>query len=321
MRAWVVALVLGCSSRPEPAPPPPPQAPADWVPAEFKKGRDRWKDTVVYVDGTPVGVLAFGELPVALEPVWIEDTVSAPRKPGATGPAFTHASQRHYRFVDYLRAVGVEPRRLRELHVMGPKASETLVVTGAELERRGEGLLFRFGGEVRGKAIPVVPARLGNGRAPDKITSVMAYLDREPPLVVRNQGLVLAGELVRDVPYYGEPLRGGVRVYVDDRLAAVIKRRALEDVGKSGEASWGLLAFLEAQGVDTSGIVEAWVVRGARRRERFDRAQLAELTFEASPQGRGRILVGPARAPAHALALHSRPVAPERLPRLRPHEE
>src|SRR5438309_1851973 len=45
----------------------------DWVPAEFKNGKARWKDTGVYLDGKPVGMLSFGELPFALLPVWIEE--------------------------------------------------------------------------------------------------------------------------------------------------------------------------------------------------------------------------------------------------------
>src|SRR5690349_17386854 len=33
----------------------------DYVPAEFKAGMSRWKDTGVYVDGKPIAFLQFGE--------------------------------------------------------------------------------------------------------------------------------------------------------------------------------------------------------------------------------------------------------------------
>src|SRR5262245_33928224 len=35
----------------------------DFVAAEFKKGASKWKDTGIYIDGKPVGVLNWGELP------------------------------------------------------------------------------------------------------------------------------------------------------------------------------------------------------------------------------------------------------------------
>jgi hypothetical protein len=322
-----VALALAaCGERqlelPAPAVPPaaaeaPAEAPFGWVPAEHKQGSGRWKDTGVYVDGQPVGVLDFAELPIALEPVWIEDVVSAPVKPGRRDPGRRKVKQRHYRFSDYLRAVGVDLAKVRELHVLGPKASETIVVSGDELRRRGRELLFRFGGDVSGKAIPVVPDDFGNGKTPDKVGAVMVYVTRKPPILVRNRGLELDGELVTGVPYFGEPLRGGVRVYVDDRLAAVIKRRTLE--GGDAPGRFGLLAFLEGQGVDTSRVVEAWIVRGRRRVERLSGRALAAATFEAAPQAHGQILVG--GTPAHVLALHTRRVRRDELPRILPDEE
>src|SRR5689334_23079429 len=33
----------------------------EWVPAEFKTGAARWKDTGVYLDGKPIGFLTWGE--------------------------------------------------------------------------------------------------------------------------------------------------------------------------------------------------------------------------------------------------------------------
>src|SRR5262245_54175352 len=46
---------------------------SEWVPAEFKQGMARWKDTGVYLDGKPIGFLAFGELPITLKPTWVKD--------------------------------------------------------------------------------------------------------------------------------------------------------------------------------------------------------------------------------------------------------
>lgn len=296
----------------------------EWMPAEFKVGAARWKDTGVYLDGRPIGFLTFGDLPIELEPVWVDEEISIPVKPGSKGPDHGIIQQRYYRFTDYLRAAGVDLRRVRELHVYGPKFSETIVVTGAELRGpKGRDFLFRFGGDVCGKAIPRVPARFGNGKSPDKISAVVVYVDKKPPRLVWNKGLELDGELQTGIPYFGEPLRGGVRVYLDDRLATVIKRRLLKGSlaeERDGVPHWNLFRFLEAQGVDTSRIVEAWIIHRDQRVERLDRAALETATFQASPQRSGEILVGERQVRANALAFHTRPVPPEKLPQLRPYE-
>jgi hypothetical protein len=289
-------------------------------------GAGRWKDTAVYLDGQPVGMLAFGELPVALAPVWIEDDVSVPVKPGHKGPGYRRAKQRQYRFSDYLRALGIDPGEVKELHVQGPKPAEILVVTGAELARRGDELRFRFGGEVSGKAIPVVPDGMGNGRSPDKIAAVMIYVARTPPTLQRNVGLILDGAPVAGVPYAGEPVRGGVHVYLDDRLATVLKRKRLADdvdaLAASGAPSrWPLRALLDAQGVDTRGVVEMWIIRDERRQERLTRAQLARASFELGASARAVVYLDDEEIPATALALHSRALRPAELPHILPGEE
>ena len=110
---WVAGLLpaalAGCSGKGQNAPPPPagdaaastpapggagPGRGDDWVPSEFKKGQARWKDVGVYVDGKPIGVLAFGELPIALKPTWIEEEASIPLKPGYKGPQVKVIRQR-----------------------------------------------------------------------------------------------------------------------------------------------------------------------------------------------------------------------------------
>jgi hypothetical protein len=288
-------------------------------------GAAQWKDTGVYVDGQPVGMLRFGELPIKLVPVWVSEKVSAPKRPRSNDPGWRWVKQRHYRFTEYLAAVGVDLARVKEVQVYGPRFSQTIVVGGPELRRRGRDFLFHFGGDVSGKAIPAVPPHFGNGKSPDKITAVMVYVARKPPTLVWNVGLELDGKVVTDVPYHGEPLRGGVRVYFDDRLAAVIKRkllpRAQAEPASDGRLRWKLFPWLESQGVDTGKIVEAWLVRAERRTQRLSRAQLVDATFESTGDGSsGSMLFGADRLPANALALHSRPVQPAELPRILPDE-
>jgi hypothetical protein len=326
----------------EPAPPAPAPAPAagsaaaattpkgenaeNYVPAEFKAGMARWRDTGVYLDGKPIGFVQFGELPIALKPTWVKDKVSQNKPPGCdTCLSWKWAEQRFYKFNDYLRALGIDPRKIKMMHVYGPKLSQTIAVTGADLASPAASeFMFHFGSEIAGKPIPHVPPHFGNGKQPDKINGVMIYIDRKPPTITRD-GIELDGVPQTGVPYYGEPLRGGVRVYVDDRLAAIIKRQDLDvkkaKTSKDGELHWSLAELLAGSGVDTSKVVEAWVIRDERRAEHMPWAEMAKLDFSASAKAHGGVLLGEKEIRAGAIALHTRTIAPDELPVIRPDEE
>ena len=302
----------------------------DYVPAEFKSGMARWKDTVVYLDGRPIGFLQFGELPITLKPTWVKSKVSQNKPPGCPScPAWKWGEERFYRFTDYLKAVGVNVARIKELHVQGPKIGDTIIATGKDLmSPAAKDFMFRFGGYVAGKAIPHVPDNFGNGAGPDKITSVMIYIDRTPPKIV-DGSYVLDGHPIEGVPYYGEPVRGGIRVYFDDRLAAIIKRQDLDPktarTNPDGSLSWNLYGFLQKNGVDTKKIVEGWVVRDERRQEEIPAAQLQTMWFQAAAKSgkgsQGAILLGDQKIVANVLALHSRVIKKDELPVIRPEEE
>jgi len=350
---WLCSLLIACNDatgkQPEPKPvakvdPPPAvaandaikkdakekdgkkgdQQDSEWVPAEFKNGAARWKDTGVYVDGKPIGFLTFGELPIALKPTWVKDKVSQ-NKPADCPkcPAWKWSQQRFYKFTDYLKAIGVDVRKVKEIHVYGPRLSQTVVATGKDLQsKRADGFMFRFGGDVGGKALPWVPEGFGNGKTPDKIAGVMIYIQRKPPKVTRD-GIELDGQPVYGVPYYGDPIRGGVRVYLDDKLAAIIKRNDLDPKiatkSGSGDLSWSFSAFLKGKGVDTSKVVEGWVIRDEKREERIPWADLEKLSFAASSQAKGGVMLGDKRA--GAIALHTRAIKADELPKILPDEQ
>jgi hypothetical protein len=326
MRLWcVLGLTLalsGCKARhtrqarvAAPLPPAPVTAPD-----EEKKGGNRWKDTGVYVDGVPVGVLSFGELPIALKPVWIEEQKSAEKEPGSNTPDYVIVKQRRYRFTDYLRALGINLAEIKELHVAGPRWSETIVATGAELRsKKARGFMFRFGGTVGGKAIPVVPNGFGNDMGPDKISAVMVYIHKQPPKVVPNEGFELDGQILQTVPYAKEPVHGGVRVYRDDRLVDSLHRRTVVEkeaagVDSDGTPHYKLLDILAQDGVDVRNIQEAWIIRDERRKERLSTAQLADLTFTLGERKQNAIYVGKEKLPAQVLALHTKTVKTDQLP-------
>jgi hypothetical protein len=291
----------------------------DWVPAEFKKGAARWKDTGVYLDGKPIGFLTFGELPITLKPTWVKDKVSTDKPPGCPEcPSWKWSQQRFYKFTDYLKAMGIDPRKVKVMHVYGPKLSQSVVATGKDLTSKlADKFMFRFGMDIGGKALPWVPEGFGNGKTPDKIAGVMIYIDRKAPTVTR-EGVELDGQPVTGVPYYGDPIRGGIRVYLDDRLAAIIKRQELDPKAatqlSTGEMAWNFGEWLKSKGVDTSKVVEGWVIRDELRQEKLPFAELEKLSFSASSQAKGGIMLGDKKIRASSIALHTRPVKDSELP-------
>lgn len=315
----------GSATLPRPADKPP-EPDETYVPAEHKSGMSRWKDVGVYLDGKPISFMTFGELPISLQPTWVTDEVSVNKPPGCPEcPDRKTSRMRYYKFTDYLKALGVDVKKVKVMHVYGPKLTDSIVVTGKDLQSKAaEHFMFRFGGLASGKAIPSTPDGFGNDRAPDKISGVMIYIDRKPPTVTR-EAIELDGVEQMGVPYYGEPLRGGVRIYADDKLATVIKRQDLDPKQATqtpdGELHWSLAAFLKSRGVDTSHLVEGWVIRGERRAEKLTWAELEKMTFTASSQAKGTVTLGDGKVVVGALALHSRPIKDEELPKVLDEEQ
>lgn len=292
---------------------------SEWIPKEFGNGLAKWKDIGVYVDGKPVGFLTWGELPIGLKPSWLRDKVSADKEYGTNQPGWQWARKRYYKFTDYLKAVGVDLRKVKEVHVYGPKTTQTLVVTAKDLQSpAANDFWFWFGSNTSGKPIPHAAQNFGNGRIGDKINALMVYVDKKPPTLVDNDGLYLDGVEQTGVPYYGEPIRGGVRIYLDDKLATIIKRQDLDPKKATntaeGSPQWSLAGFLTDHGVDTKRIVEMWTIRGEKRSEKFSAAEIATMMFQASSQSKGGVLVGDKLVLANVIALHTRALKPDDMP-------
>jgi hypothetical protein len=297
-----------------------------YVPAEYKTGSSRWKDVGVYVDGIPRGFLNWGEMPITLKPYWREERASADMMPGDKNRGERITRQRFYRFNDYLRAIGVEPRTIKEIHVYGPKLGDSTIATGKDLvSPAGANFMFRFGSYTSGKPVALVPEGFGNGMSADKIAGVMIYIKKKAPEYVNNQGFILDGEKQLGVPYYGEPIRGGIRVYMDDKLVTIIKRQELDPKratkSATGEDQWNLLEQLKSQGADLEKAVEMWVIRDERRFEKFAMKDVGSLVFSASSQQKGGILLGDAQLRANVIAFHSRALKDSEIPRPTPEEE
>jgi hypothetical protein len=286
-------------------------------------GMERFKEPGVYVDGKPLGVLKFGELPVPLEPVWFEEKAAKAFKPGDT-VQHKIVEQRRYRFRDYLAAMGVDVPKIKELHLYGGNQRAAAVVIPGDNLRSFDDFLFRFGGSIWGKPLPACPAKVGDGKCPDQIGTVVLYVEKDPPKRIGGH-FYLDGKRINGIPYFGDPIRGGVRVYLDGPLVATIKRNKLKasnlkPTGPEGNQKYKLVDFLKSQGVDTDVVQEAWLVHYERRIKKLTRAEILEAQFKAGASGSGEVLVGADETATHAISLHSKTVELEDLPKLRQEE-
>ena len=282
------------------------------------KKEQRFLLPAVYLDGKPLGVLQFGELPVPLEPVWFEEKAAVPFAPGHKGPRFRIAKQRRYRYRDYLTSMGVDVAKVKELHIYGGNKRAAAVVIPGDSLRSVDGFQFRFGGQIWGKPIPACPARVGDGKCPDQIGTMAIYLEKDPP--TRKGGhFYFDDKKIDGIPYLGQQIRGGVRVYLDGPMVATIKRNKLKSqdlktTGPEGNKRYELFNFLKVQGIDTDTVQEAWLVQYDRRVKKLSRADLLRVGFMAGDSGSGEILMGEDETATHAIMLHSKPVPHEDLP-------
>jgi len=280
-------------------------------------GGNRWRDAGVYVDGVPVGVMWFGELPLALQPVWKEDYQMLEFSAGDKGPHERKVKYRRYRIAEYLEALGVDLRQVKVMHLYAPSGFPA-VIPGRVLRRHRDDLLFSFGRETTGKPLIYFPADMKVNTTFDHIGAIAVYIHKKPPVLTPDEDdVVLDGKSVwGEIPYFGEPIRGGIRIYKDDRLAVTIKRKRLQESlniatkDASGELRWNMLQFLEAHGVATADLVAAEVVDRDQRTVRFDRDQLVGTWFTAHPSASGELLLNAEQVPMEALMLYTRALPP-----------
>jgi hypothetical protein len=282
-------------------------APTDWVPSENRTTKGKYRDPGVYVDGEPVGFLQYGDLPPTLEPVLVEGTMLLEFGPGDTGPRRQTVHYTRYRLADYLEKVGVDLRRVVEVHVYGG-ARIAGRITGQDLRRARDRILFSFGRRTHGKALLHLPADVKLGTSFDHIAAVAVYVDRAPPRILPSAEVEQDGRIVTDIPYFGEPLRGGIRVYKDDRLVTVIKRRLLS--GEDRLASWHgdrlrwqLADVLGELGVPLDDVSFGELIYDERRGRRISGGELRTAWFVADPQKRGEVTLGDDAEPMQGIAL------------------
>lgn len=197
--------------------------------------KNRGQNSWVFVDGSPVGFLGYGELPSGLAPTWEDQRKVLPFRKGEE-KRYATTRVRRYELASYLEHVGVDLDRVSAVHIHHGRgyAAE---IAGQELREKREKVLFRFGGETFGKAIPDLKPGLDVSRSFDHIANVSVYVEKTPPRLSEDGFPELDGERVQGVPYFGDAPRRGLRIYVDDRLQRFVRRRHL----RNGETLKSLL--------------------------------------------------------------------------------
>lgn len=304
MRILLLATlcVLGCKSPSESTPEPAIVGSTTTPPLSgHGSGRDRWRGGGVYLDGQPIGMLRFGELPSKLQPMWETQRHRLPFKAGEE-IRYRETKVPRYRVTDYLSAVGIKLDDIVEVHLHGAR-DNAIVLTREDLRSHPNDVLFKFAGDTFGKPIPLVRA-LPIGTRFDDLMALTIYVKRQPPTLKPDFTLELDGIPVHGIPYHGEPVREGIRVYVDDRLAAVLKRNQL---AAGGATRWSLASVLEKQGVATKTLSRLELIHDDARTNKL---AWGNIDFAFNAGASGEIIVGERALPAHSIALFTEAAAP-----------
>lgn len=294
----VGAIVVACAQkRTQPAAQTAaPQATAPVVSAPAPEGADREKrprfgESVVYVDGKPAGVLRASELPIALAGRTVD-----------IGGGYTAT---RYGFVDYVRALGIDAKRIKALHLYG--GSRVVVVDKAEVARIGDRIMFSFVQGDRGKPrVHWPPVKLNVNSTIDMVSNVAVYVEKDPPVLDAKGELVMrdGSPVAGKVPYAPEEQGNGTRVYVDGALVGTVKRKKLTDdllatdaaKAKSGEPTkagdrFSLLAYATKLRADAKQAKSIDLVAGDDVIAHLSPEQARSLTFDVPQRNRGQAVV------------------------------
>ena len=251
------------------------------------KGEGKIKDVTVFVDGKPIAVTRYSELPLGIK--WYQ-------RPGALGGLTT---KRFLRVYDYVVALGLDPAKVKTIHFHGSH-DRIAAIEGDELAKNKESLLFDFTGETYGK--PRMKWSTIGLREPtniDLFTMIAIYIDKAPPVHVgASEDWTLDGKPLDGLPFVNEALPKGTRFYVDGKLMGAIKRRVLPqkfvtsaENAKTTEFSFA--RYIESLGVDLATVKAVDFVNGdsvAYRATANDLKEASSLVFTISNHMKGKVL-------------------------------
>lgn len=253
-----------------------------------QKGK-RFGEAFAYVDGKPVGVLRYFELPPSLKPHdhTLLDGRKVPR----------------YRVAEYLESLGVDLSKMKEVHFIGGR-NRAAKLAASEILKHREDLTFSFTRGEGGKARVHWPASgIEVNTTIDVIVAMSAFVELEPPKfdAQKRQYLNPDGSKIDGIPYAKpeESLRG-TRVYLDGALLGAVKRKRLPDSTLSPrydpkKPRFSLDSYLKWVGADPAKVREIDLLQGDRVVGRVSKNEWSgarkTAEFSLSPGSEGRIIV------------------------------
>ncbi|HEX3342974.1 MAG TPA: hypothetical protein VHS09_00325 [Polyangiaceae bacterium] len=278
-----------------------------------KKGGN-FKESVVYVDGAAKGILRYSELPSSI-------------KPSAMPEIDGLDVARYYRLADYLEAIGIDLAKIREMQVYGSH-DRIAIITGEEIRTLRAGLVFDFTQQTGGKArarwaqTHVLP----HHPMVDVIMNISIYVEKAAPTLAHGD-MWLDGKVVDDpIPYVGDGVPKGTRVYADGKLDGWVRRKQLPSkllAPHSGEAhaKFSTDAFVAWVGADTRNVKAIDFFDGDSFLARVDGKTWAktkgEYVFELPTRSHGQVrqyFPGDESARVTSLQVYVRNTPPARQP-------
>jgi hypothetical protein len=277
-------------------------------------GKKRFGDSSAYLDGVPLGVLRYFELPPRLKPF--------------PYPLANGRNAERYRVAEYLEAVGVDLAKVEAVHFVGGR-NRTAIIRGDELRKTQKVLAFSFTRETAGKARMHWPPGIDTNTTIDAIVHLLVYVAKAPPSYDSRKKAFFDDKGVRfeGVPY-SDPANQirGTRVYLDGRFAGSVKRKRINDEVLSASYTpakplYSLEKYLASVGGEPARGKAFVLVQGDSVTLRLDGAEwskyLKNIDFALSKGSEGRVVVlapGTGRAhPAHSIHLFSREKIPARM--------
>jgi hypothetical protein len=290
----VAMTALGCSKKtPEPTPAPAKPVATSALPAAEKAAADvsgdnagrldpndprhgtrklMGLDAPVYVDGTQVAILRYGELP----PIPVIEL---------------EGNGKRFKLYEYLKGVGIAPETIKSVHLHG-NSDRIASIEGSELRKEPNRFQFSFiSGDTGTPLQKWDTEHLKNEFVIHEIRRVTVYVKKPVPAIhpTRQCHVGADGDCSDEIPYATGQVAKGTRVYVDGKMMGFVKRRQMGDAlivsppGTPAEDTRYSVAKLVAQmGVDPASIKTAELVAGDDVIARAERAKGDQLaTFES----------------------------------------
>ena len=310
--ATVAAQTSAPRAHPDVATVPPP---AEGQHGAGKKGGGKFNESAVYVDGEAKGILRYSELPASAKPRAMPEIDELPDV------------ARYYRLSEYLKGIGVDLDKIRELHIYGSH-DRIAIVTGEEIRTLGDRLVFDFSRQTSGKprarwsqfhSLPHRPMI-------DVIQNISVYVDKTAP-TLSHEDMWLDGRPVQEaIPYVGDGVPKGTRVYADGKLDGWVRRKQLPSKvvapgSEPGRTRFSTDAFLAYVGADARNVKAIDFYDGDDLLARVDGKTWArskgDYVFELPTRSHGQVkelFPGDKSARVTSIQLYVRSTPPARQP-------